>query len=167
MKKLYAPWRTSYSKSIDTKEHTAQCIFCAQIKDTQDEHHFILGRYKYCFVMLNLYPYNAGHLLIIPYKHVATLEQLSDQERTELINLTSHSVVILTKVLKCEGSNIGMNLGKASGGSVLDHLHQHVLPRWYGDTNFLPALTEDVKTISFDLKEIYNDLKPSFKKLEL
>jgi ATP adenylyltransferase len=167
MKKLYAPWRTPYTKTIDSKKEGDACVFCAQIKDTNDEHNFILARYKHCFVILNLYPYNAGHLLIIPYKHVAGLEQLSDEERSEIMNVTNKALVIVNKQLKCDGINIGMNLGKASGGSLLDHIHQHLVPRWYGDTNFLPVLTEEVKTISFDLKEIYKDLKPLFTKLNL
>jgi|SRR5579859_1002828 len=142
------------------------CIFCTQISDSQDKQHFVLGRYKHCFIILNLYPYNAGHLLILPYKHVPSLEKLTQQERAELIDLTSHSVEILDLVLKSEGTNIGINLGRVAGGSLPGHIHMHVLPRWSGDTNFLPALTEDVKTISVDLHQIYDKLKPFFKKLE-
>lgn len=169
MKKLYVPWRTNYTKTVTgsvKKQSKSNCIFCKQVADTNDKHHFILGRYQHCFVILNLYPYNAGHLLILPYKHISSLHALTDKERTELINLTSIGVEILEKELKSEGTNIGINLGKVAGGSLPGHLHMHIVPRWQGDTNFLPALTEDVKTISFDLHQIYDNLKPHFKKLE-
>ena len=111
--------------------------------------------------MLNRFPYNAGHLLILPYKHVADLNDLPAEAQHELIELTAKSIDVLKKELGAQGINIGMNLGKIGGAGIPAHIHQHVLPRWQGDTNFLPILTE-TKAISFDLREIYNKLKEAF-----
>ena len=111
--------------------------------------------------MLNLYPYNAGHLLILPFEHTATLEALPKATRTEIMELTSLCTKILESELKCDGINVGINLGRAAGAGIPSHLHLHVLPRWNGDTNFLPTLA-DTKQVSFDLKKIYTLLKKAF-----
>jgi ATP adenylyltransferase len=170
MKHLYAPWRSEYSQSVaQTKqEHATQenCTFCIQFKDKDDEEHFILRRFEHCIVMLNVYPYNAGHLLILPDQHVALLPELSKATRSELIELVSHSSTILKELLQAHGINIGLNLGKAAGAGIPSHLHFHVLPRYTGDTNFLPTLA-DTKQISFDLKAIYKKLKPAFDRLKI
>ena len=169
MKYLYVPWRSKYvSGTRQSKEENTQeeeCAFCKQISTNDDEKYFILGRYKYNFIILNLHPYNTGHLMVIPYKHCKDLDSLEKEERNELMELTSKSIAILQEKLKAEGMNIGMNLGKAGGAGIPSHLHMHVLPRWIGDTNFLPLLAE-TKTISFDLNKIYQDLRPEFKKLQ-
>lgn len=169
MKHLYAPWRSEYSQSVaQTKqEHTTEehCVFCIKLKENDGEH-FILRRFEHCIVLLNLYPYNAGHILILPYEHVASLPELSKAARSELIELTSHSSIILKEILQAHGINIGLNLGKAAGAGIPSHLHMHVLPRYTGDTNFMPLLA-DTKQISFDLKEIYKKLKPAFDKLKI
>lgn len=165
MKKLYAPWRSSYTtstartKNENTKKN--ECVFCSQIKEKKDAKHFILKRTKNSIVMLNLYPYNAGHLLVLPVSHTATLDKLSKEQRAELMELVSQTSSIVTKILGAEGVNVGLNLGKASGAGIPSHLHFHVLPRWIGDTNFLPTLS-DTKQISFDLKKIYTQLKKGF-----
>lgn len=165
MKKLYAPWRSPYAGSIDQgkKENAAAdtCVFCTQLAEHNDEHHLILYRGEHHAVMINKYPYNAGHLLIISLKHQATLEELSPASRAELIELTAHCVSILKKELHAEGVNVGLNLGKIAGAGIPAHIHMHILPRWNGDTNFLPTLT-DTKQISFDLRDIYTQLKPAF-----
>lgn len=169
MKHLYAPWRSEYSQSVaQTKqEHTSEehCTFCIKLKDDNEEH-FILRRFEHNVVLLNLYPYNAGHLLILPYEHVSTLSELSKAARAELMELTTHSTTILKEILKAHGINIGLNLGRAAGAGIPSHLHMHVLPRFTGDTNFLPILA-DTKQISFDLKDIYKKLKPSFGTLKI
>jgi ATP adenylyltransferase len=165
MKKLYAPWRDTYSLSVAGKESehipTSGCVFCSHFNETNDSKNFIIRRFKHCVVMLNLYPYNAGHLLILPHKHIANLSDMSKDARAELIELANHSTEIVKKILKTDGCNVGLNLGRAAGAGIPSHLHLHVLPRFTGDTNFLPLIA-DVKIVSFDLHDIYKQLKPSF-----
>lgn len=165
MKCLFAPWRTQYTKDADITKHNNilqdQCVFCKQLACNNDEQHFILRRFEHNIVILNLFPYNAGHLLVMPLTHHAKLEELSKQTRTEMMELVMHCTHIVQKILKCEGVNVGLNLGKAAGAGIPSHLHMHVLPRWTGDTNFLPIFGE-TKQISFDLTEIYKKLKPEF-----
>jgi ATP adenylyltransferase len=167
---LYAPWRASYSSSVaHTKnEDTEQdgCVFCKKFNHSQEDEHFILKRFKYCIVILNKYPYNAGHLLILPLQHVNSLASMSKEARIELIELMNESINIVKKVLKCDGLNAGFNLGKAAGAGIPSHLHVHILPRFVGDTNFLPTLS-NTKAISFDLNDIYRQLKPEFTTLIL
>ncbi len=166
MKNLYAPWRSSYAASTeDSKQEHAKkddCVFCTQLQENNDEKYFILKRYTHCFVVLNKYPYNAGHLMVLPLVHEKQLDNLSAEARHEIMDATSHCVKVVEKVLKAEGINIGLNIGRASGAGIPSHLHMHILPRWNGDTNFLPTLA-DIKVVSFDLKEIFELLKPEFK----
>ena len=168
MKHLYAPWRQKYvtgmvrQKDENTKKN--ECIFCSKLASTNDEENFILGRFNHHAVLLNLFPYNSGHLLIVSLDHKNCLKDLSKEARNELMDLTNESINILNKVAKPGGINVGLNIGKASGAGIPSHLHQHILPRWLGDTNFLPVLA-DTKQISIDLKSIYQDLKPHFKAL--
>lgn len=168
MKKLYAPWRSSYTQdTAHTKNENAvenDCVFCNQFKEHNDEDYFILRRFEHNIIMLNKFPYNAGHLLIMPVKHIATLHAMPQEARAELMELVTHSVEIIQEKLHAHGANVGTNLGKAAGASIPSHLHMHVLPRFTGDTNFLPALAQ-TKVISFDLTEIYNRLKPVFNTL--
>lgn len=170
MKKLYAPWRSSYTASADrTKNEEArehECVFCTQLKENNDEKYLILKRFSYSFVLLNSYPYNAGHLLILPLTHQADLYDLSSPARAEIMEVASASVAILKDMLKPHGFNLGVNLGKAAGASIPSHLHMHLLPRWNSDTNFLPTLG-DTKVVSFDLLKIYEQLKPAFDTITL
>ena len=165
MKKLYAPWRSKYvtedvhgKKAVADKDH---CVFCTQFSEDEDERYLILQRTERCAVMMNLYPYNAGHLLILPLAHHANLSDLSVDERSELMELTNRSIEIVKASIKPDGFNLGMNLGKAAGAGIPSHLHLHVLPRWEGDTNFFPLLA-DTKAVSCDLREIYKELRSVF-----
>jgi ATP adenylyltransferase len=170
MKKLYAPWRNTYTKSAaSTKKENAtahECVFCVQLNEHNDAHYFILRRFSHSVVMLNSYPYNTGHLLILPLKHSGQLSDLDVATRTQIMELAAVSTDILTDVLKPHGFNIGINLGKASGASIPSHLHMHVLPRWPSDTNFLPVLA-DTKIISVDLHETYRQLHAAFEHITL
>jgi ATP adenylyltransferase len=170
MNYLYAPWRSLYAKSIDNNgpksTQPEQCDFCTKLAQNEDEKNLILRRFSDVFVCLNLYPYNAGHLLILPLQHQEKLTDLSLPARTQLMELVSASTQILSDVLKCQGINVGANLGKVSGASVPGHLHLHVLPRWQGDTNFMPTIAQ-TKQISFDLHDIYRQLKPAFDELAI
>lgn len=163
---MYAPWRSNYTTSeVRTKKEGIkkdECVFCEQFAENKDAKHFILKRFAHNAVMLNKFPYNTGHLLIIPFAHKATLDQLSKAARTELMELIAKSSHIVRTALKADGVNIGLNIGKESGSSIPSHLHVHVLPRWKGDTNFLPTLA-DTKQISVDLHDTYKQLKKAFK----
>ena len=168
MKNLHCPWREQYTKNLneEKKEDTPKdaCAFCTKFAQEQDRKHYIIKRFKHCAVLLNLYPYNAGHLLVIPYSHVSCLSELNQDERNELMYATSISTDILKNALGAQGINIGLNLGSAAGAGIPSHLHMHVLPRWTGDTNFMPLLA-DTKTISFDMQEIYEKLQTAFLKV--
>jgi ATP adenylyltransferase len=165
MKKLYCPWRSEYTvKTAHTKSDTSsseECVFCQRIAQKNDAENFIIKRGKHNVVFLNKYPYNAGHILIMPYEHVAQLSQLSPQARTELMELLAQSEPIMRNTIGAHGVNMGVNLGKAAGAGIPSHLHFHVLPRWDGDTNFLPVLA-GTKQISFDLHEFYKKIKKAF-----
>jgi ATP adenylyltransferase len=168
MKNLYAPWRANYTTGSARKNDAGQpkdsCVFCIQLHDQQDAKHFILKRFRHHVVMLNLYPYNAGHLLIISNEHCASLSELTQEARSELMEITNLCVEIVKKAFNAPGVNVGLNLGKAAGAGIPSHLHMHVLPRFVGDTNFMPTIAE-VKVISFDLNEIYQQLKVYFEQV--
>jgi len=167
---LYCPWRSSYTIDVthSKKETTPpdECVFCIQFKENKDEQYFILRRFEYHAVMFNRYPYNAGHLLILPFNHVANLHELSKESRSELTELIMHSTQILKSELNAHGFNVGLNLGIAGGAGIPSHLHYHVVPRYIGDTNFLPILGQ-TKQISFDLVEFYKKLKAEFESIKL
>ena len=164
MKKMYAPWRTPYiKKDHDVNNLDQGCVFCTTLKSDSDDKNFVLKRGKNCFVILNLYPYNAGHLLVLPNQHTGSLNELSPETRAEMMELTNQASEALQITLKAQGVNVGLNLGEVAGGGIPDHVHMHVLPRWPHDTNFMPLLA-NTKMISTDLDEVYSLLKESFKK---
>jgi ATP adenylyltransferase len=169
MKRLYAPWRTTYTKKVSgTKDENIgpeQCVFCQQFKENNDAKHFILRRFSYNVILLNLYPYNAGHILILPLNHCPDLVSMAQDARYEMMELITLSTEILKKALNAQGANIGFNIGKAAGAGIPSHVHMHILPRWFGDTNFLPLIAE-TKQVSIDLQEIYNQLVPHFQKID-
>lgn len=162
MKRLYAPWREKYTlataQSNDKQLSKEECIFCEQFGQNKDETYLILKRLKNTIIMLNKYPYNPGHILILPINHVARLDELSQESRAELMEQITICCSLVTTVLKAHGINVGLNLGKAAGAGLPSHLHMHVLPRYNGDTNFLPTLG-DTKQISIDLQVIFKQLK--------
>ena len=166
MKKLYAPWRKKYVTDKPTGNTPEACVFCHKLAATDDAKNLILQRYKYNAIIMNLYPYSAGHLMVIPLQHLMYPIQLDTAAQKEMFTLMAHSVQILNIALKSDGTNVGLNLGAAAGAGIPGHLHMHVLPRWAGDTNFMPLLAE-VKPISMDLAEIYMQLKPHFENLKI
>ena len=157
MENIWAPWRKEFilSKKDDN------CFFCAAIKDNQDRKNLVLHRGKECFCILNKYPYNSGHLMVAPKMHKDDLSKLSDSEMLELLTLTRDVKDILTKKLKPEGFNLGINFGKVAGAGVEDHIHLHLVPRWKGDTNFMPVIAE-TKVIPQSLEDLYLELKDYF-----
>ena len=158
MQILWAPWRLKYIKGSKEKG----CFLCKYLKSKHDRKNLILYRGETAFVMLNRYPYNSGHLMIAPVKHTAEFTDLSDEELLEIMKLTTRSIEVLNKVLKPMGFNIGVNLGRVAGAGLEDHLHFHVVPRWNGDTNFMPV-NFDTKVMPQLLDETYVMLKKSFK----
>lgn len=165
MNKLYAPWRTEYTgdtqkgKNDNCTKDT--CVFCTQFASNKDQEHGIIKRFKHTIVVLNKYPYNAGHVLLLPLVHAQNLSQLSPEARSELINVLAVATETIQNALKSDGLNVGINLGKAAGAGIPAHLHVHILPRWQGDTNFMPILAE-TKVVSFDLATIYKKLTTAF-----
>ena len=159
MKRLYAPWRSSYIKSKNN-----QCPFCIAAVTDDDLSSFVCARYEQVAVILNRYPYNTGHMLIIPYQHESELSCLMPAVRAEMMEAVNDSITVLKKVLQCHGINVGFNFGESSGGSIPDHLHMHVVPRWSGDTNFLVTVG-NTKLISCDLHQIYQQIKDGFEGL--
>ncbi|MEA1965243.1 MAG: HIT domain-containing protein [Candidatus Aerophobetes bacterium] len=154
MGRLWAPWRIEYIMG----EKNRECIFCQKPKEHKDEKNFILLRGKKCMAMLNIFPYNNGHLLIAPYRHIGSIEELSKEESEELMSILTQMVKLLKKVLHPAGFNIGMNLGRVAGAGIEDHLHIHIVPRWRGDSNFMPVISE-TKVISEALQKTYQKLK--------
>lgn len=169
MKRIYAPWRHNYvtrkDKNPATKDMYNECVFCHKLSQTDDDKNLIVKRFKHCAVAMNYYPYNAGHLLILSYKHCEFLKELSAQERTEIIEVANASILVLEQVMNAKGFNLGINLGTASQGSIPHHLHMHVLPRWHGDTSFLETLAETT-IISSDLFKTFDQLKQQFAPLD-
>jgi ATP adenylyltransferase len=158
MKQLWAPWRVEYI--LGEKEEG--CIFCEPCLE-KNKNGLVLFRGNLSTVLLNKYPYNNGHLLIAPKMHKAEIEDLSKEEANDLFALLTHSITVLKKVFKPEGFNIGMNLGKSAGAGVIDHLHWHIIPRWHGDVNFMPLISE-VKVLPEHLSKTVSKLRPYFKK---
>jgi ATP adenylyltransferase len=170
MKMLYAPWRTEYTSDTHEgkNEGTGQegCVFCNQFASEKDQEHGIIKRFNNTIIIINKYPYNAGHVLLLPIAHVGSLDKLSSQIRTELMELMNVSITTVKKALKAEGVNVGINIGKAAGAGIPSHLHVHILPRWNGDTNYMPTIGQ-TKVISFDLNTIYATLTKAFESVTL
>ncbi len=157
MKQIWAPGRIDYIRG----EKPLGCILCDKPKEKRDAENLILQRGEHGFVMMNLYPYNSGHLMVCPYAHVDTLEGMSDAISANLMLLLQGALAALRKAFQPEGSNVGLNLGKAAGAGIDDHLHFHIVPRWIGDTNFMTVVS-DSRVIPEDIGETYRLLKPHF-----
>lgn len=159
MKQLWAPWRSEYI----TTGPTQGCLFCtAHSGEANDGLMLFNGHIS--MVMLNKYPYNNGHLMIAPSRHVAKFDEMTPEESIDTFRLLRHCIAVLTKTLKPDGFNIGINLGRAAGAGIEDHMHWHVVPRWNGDANFMPVVAE-VKAIPQHLKETHSMLLPLFDRL--
>lgn len=162
MDHLWTPWRMSYLKRGPDPE--AGCVFCRRVKEGNDATSHILHRGKRCFIILNLYPYNNGHLMVVPYQHIGTFEELDEATLSEMMALTQQAVQVLDAVYNPHGYNIGINLGTAAGAGIADHIHQHVVPRWNGDTNFLSTIGE-TRTIPEWIDETYVRLRKQWEEL--
>ena len=162
MNLLWAPWRIDYILS----EKEKGCIFCNKPKEDNDFENLILFRGIYSFVIMNRYPYNSGHLMVVPYRHISQLENLDDKEMLEVNKILRFSISILKKIMNPDGFNIGINLGKAAGAGIDEHLHYHIVPRWVGDTNFMPVFS-DTRVVPQTLQDTYMNLKESFEAIKL
>lgn len=163
MDRLWSPWRSEYIASSDTStSRPKECVFCKLHADVQDdETNFVVYRASHCFVVLNIYPYISGHLLIVPNEHVGELDAAAKQTTDELMDLTKRSQTALREAYRPEGFNVGMNLGRSAGAGIVDHIHIHIMPRWTGDTNFMTTVGE-TRVISEDLATTYAKLRGKF-----
>jgi len=153
MRRIWAPWRIEYIRS----EKPRECIFCQKLRENRDAENYVLFRGKDNFVMLNLYPYNPGHIMVAPYRHLCDLQDLTEQEMLEHFDLVRKSTRALRQEYKPQGFNIGLNLGRVAGAGVEDHVHTHVIPRWNGDTNFVTVVS-DIRVVPHALDATYAEL---------
>jgi ATP adenylyltransferase len=160
MKKLWAPWRMAYIAGINGKD--GACVFCKKQKEKNDRENLILYRGEKCLVIMNLFPYNNGHLMVVPAAHAADIDALDRSTSGELWDLVCLSRKALLMAFHPDGFNIGMNLGRTAGAGIDTHLHVHIVPRWNGDTNFMPVL-DDTKVVSQALVDSYDALLPAFR----
>lgn len=156
---LWAPWRIEYIKSA--REEGESCFLCSKPVRRNDAVDLILYRGQCCYVIMNSYPYNTGHLMVAPYRHIANFEDMTPKERNEQFKLISNSITVLKEVFKADGFNIGMNLGRIAGAGIDKHIHTHVVPRWVGDTNFMPVVSE-IKVVNEALEDTYKKLVVKF-----
>jgi ATP adenylyltransferase len=162
---LWAPWRIKYIQGLNTQK--GECFICHNLKNPQeDEQNFVLWRTSSSIVVLNHYPYNNGHLLIAPARHVGELGQLNDDELMDIMKLIRETQKVLSLVLKPHGFNVGMNFGRCAGAGLPEHLHIHVVPRWDGDTSFI-NICSDTKIVSQSLIELLSQLKQASKEHNL
>ncbi len=157
MEQIWAPWRIEYIQM----EKAEGCVLCDKPRQSSDAQNYILYRGDKNFISMNSYPYNPGHLIVAPYRHIASLEQLTDEELNEHFEIVSRSIKILRQVFNPSGFNIGINMGKVAGAGIDDHFHTHIVPRWQGDTNFMPVIS-DVRVLPEALAETYEKLNGKF-----
>ena len=154
MEQIWAPWRIKYIQM----EKPEGCILCEKPGQNNDVQNYILYRGSKNFIMMNSYPYNPGHLMVAPYRHVASLDELTDNERNEHFEIVSRSIRLLRQVFNPGGFNIGINMGKVAGAGIDEHVHTHIVPRWQGDTNFMPVISS-VRVVPEALAETYQKLR--------
>ena len=163
MERLWSPWRLAY---VTGTAKASDCIFCGVDGPSSDlpRHEFVLVRGRLSYVILNLYPYNNGHLMVVPNRHIASFAEATPDELAELMLLLRDSEVALTEAYKPQGINVGVNLGRAAGAGILEHVHIHLVPRWIGDTNFMPVIG-NVRVLPEELGDTANRLRPIFERL--
>lgn len=163
MENLWAPWRMAFIEPKTSPKPS--CIFCTHPAEHRDKEHYILYRGERCFMMLNLYPYNNGHVMIAPYEHVGSLEGIDAATLAELMAQAQLALRALGKTMNPDGFNMGINQGKAAGAGFADHIHYHIVPRWHGDTNFMPVLA-DIRVIPEHLDTTYQKLLGALKEIQ-
>ncbi len=165
MEKLWSPWRSQYIEAFKDAKTNPGCVFCNAAKEElASQNSLLVEKGEFTFTVLNLYPYNNGHLMVIPYRHLSSFDLLNRDERIEIMDKLELATKALKLLSKPDGFNIGANIGQVSGAGIADHVHFHVVPRWNGDTNFMPILGE-VKVLSQDLLATKNGLVEAYKTL--
>ena len=166
MERLWAPWRMKYISGASAKAYPeGACVLCLKWQERDDTQNLVLYRGTIGYIMMNLFPYTNGHLMVVPVRHTADLMALSEAEQVEMFGLSRKGVEALTRAMNPHGFNIGMNLGQVAGAGIADHLHLHIVPRWNGDTNFMPVLGE-TRVISEGLAETYQKLSRALEEME-
>jgi ATP adenylyltransferase len=160
MDRLYSPWRLAYVTSAS--QPVPGCIFCDALAGANDA--LVVARLPFAYAVLNLYPYNSGHLMIVPNRHIASLAELAQEELLDVLRLTQRAERALTEVYQPHGLNVGVNLGKAAGAGIADHLHVHLVPRWNGDTNFM-SVVGGVRVLPEEVPVSAERLRPVFERL--
>jgi len=163
VEKLWAPWRMEYIREIHQEDHG--CIFCEKPKEDNDRENLILFRGKKNFIIMNRYPYNNGHCMVAPIQHTGLIESLDDDEILDINRLLARLIKAINCTMKPQGFNIGINQGCVAGAGVVDHIHIHCVPRWQGDTNFMPILSE-TKVVSEALIDTYEKIKRGLERLD-
>lgn len=159
MRHMWAPWRMAYVEANPSATSTTPgCIFCVKAAEDRDEENLIILRGKTCFALMNLYPYNTGHLMIAPYAHVPSIQQMNGKSLTEMMSLAQRLLAALQESLSPHGFNMGINQGTVAGAGIADHAHMHIVPRWNADTNFMPVIA-DVKVMPELLTTTYHKIK--------
>ncbi|MCS7138427.1 MAG: HIT domain-containing protein [Candidatus Caldarchaeum sp.] len=164
MDRLWAPWRMAYIK--EAKKEEAGCIFCAAANEQSDKKTYIVYRGKASFIIMNLYPYNNGHVMVTPHRHVGSVEELNEEEMFEIMKLIKLAVKAITKAMKPEGFNIGANIGRSAGAGIEDHIHFHIVPRWRGDTNFM-TIVSDTRVLPETIEQTYRKLVDSIAEIDV
>lgn len=162
MEHLWAPWRMKYIKET-VESGSEECVLCQKPKEKEDLKNLIVCRGEHNYIMLNAYPYNSGHLMVVPYEHVSRLEELAPEARAEHIELIAKAMAALREAYNPDGFNTGMNIGRVSGAGIDKHIHSHVVPRWSGDCNFMPIVC-NTKVVNEALEETCANLVKFFKK---
>ncbi len=160
MKILWAPWRMKYVQDT-LQPRRDECIFCVAAKAEEDEKYYVVYRSKHSYAILNKYPYNTGHVMVVPYKHVACITALEDSELLDLSKTITVAIRALREAFRPDGFNVGANIGRDAGAGIEDHFHVHIVPRWRGDTNFMPIVSE-TKVLPQLLDDTYRILKKAF-----
>ena len=160
MERLFSPWRSEYIGSFSKrrKNKDESCLFCTAAENKNDSSNLILLRRRYCFAMMNLYPYNSGHVLVVPYTHTSDFGKLSTKEYADVMAASALVMEAVDKTMQPQGFNFGANLGRVAGAGIDQHIHFHIVPRWNGDTNFMPTLA-DTKLVSESIQATYKKLK--------
>lgn len=166
MERLWSPWRSKYIESFSEKQNGSEktCVFCDKLSETDDEKNLIIARSSLCAIIMNIYPYNSGHLMIVPFAHKSSFEELTDEEHLDVMSQTRLAIRLLRLTSHPDGFNFGANLGRVSGAGIAEHVHFHIVPRWSGDVNFMPVLA-DAKVISEGLDQTYKKLTEAFRTL--
>jgi len=156
---LWSPWRFRYASTAAVDR---ECIFCVKAAESDDRKNLIIFRATYNFVLLNIFPYTTGHLMVVPYRHVATLEDMDGPTLAEMASITRVAEMSLRRVYNAPGYNVGLNIGESAGAGIAGHLHMHVLPRWPGDVNFMTSVAE-TRVLPEDLAVTYEKLLAAFR----